>query len=183
MSDDQVSETLKFVLDLKSDEAMLSAFFQRKGIKKQRQPRNPSGILHPTPQPPDPFTVYPWKEVRTAIRTKKRAKELGYLELDSWVRKRRYPVDNANYITVKGSRFFSQDETVELISRTEIGKRDLVLPEETKPIATFRASVGNGAKTIYYDAYRVTDCSPIPIHRKLAKLSRKLRVSCSINSR
>ena len=56
--------------------------------------------------------------------------------------------------------FFALDQMEELVSKTEAKRRNWIIPAGAQPVKILHAKVGGGAKSVWYDVYRASDCQP-----------------------
>ena len=96
--------------------------------------------------------------------TKKQCKERGFRTHDKWIHRRRIPLRDTVGIVVKGETYFREEETEEVVSKTEARRRGL------KPVAEHVAEVsgqvGQGAKSMSWLVYRISDCVPLQTRKK-----------------
>jgi len=93
-------------------------------------------------------------------KTKKAAKEAGYLTLSGAYSSHLVPLRNAEPIMVKGEAFYDRGQCEEIMSRTEAKRQRLGVPDEAKPVMTFHAQF-RGQGSVSYDVYRISDCVPM----------------------
>ena len=94
------------------------------------------------------------------FRTKKQARAAGFRSLADLSRYE-IPRRDAEPIIVRGEKFYRPDQIEPLISRTEARRRGLTVPADAPVERELSARVGDGAKTIRYDGYRLSDCRPV----------------------
>lgn len=92
------------------------------------------------------------------ITTKKQCMDLGMRTESLWFRGGRMPKRGAQGMIVKGETFFSEDETEELVSRTEAGRRG-VRPA-SDPVGRKSGCVGHALKRMEWEVFRISDCVP-----------------------